>query len=67
MLDLGLREIKWKEEYEKLLTVLVQANGMAEHFYSYGTGRGHPSIDKYHKARNEFIDWRIKQRESDDS
>ncbi len=62
---MGFREMRWKEEYEKLLTVLVQANGMADHFYSYGTGKGHPSIQEYKKARDEFIDWRIKQRESD--
>ncbi len=27
------------------------------------TGEGHPSINEYYKTRNEFIDWRIKQRE----
>ncbi len=56
-------EMRWREEYEKLLTVLVRANAVAEYFYSYGTGSGHPSIQKYYEARQEFIDWRIKQKE----
>ena len=50
--------IFWREEYEKLLEMIVRANAMAENYYADGKGSGHPSIRKFHKARDEFFDWR---------
>ncbi len=52
-----LMNIWTSEERKRLLDVFVAANAMAENYYADGIGEGHPSIQRYHRARDEFTEW----------
>lgn len=55
------------EERKRLLDVFVSANAMAENYYADGTGKGHPSIQGYYRARDEFTEWLMAQSRTDET